>query len=56
MLDRESFEVSLTEQRFRRFGREGGFLTCESNINIKQGFFLVSVFVKGEARSSNELL
>ena len=38
--------VSLAEQRLRRFGKEGGFLTRESN--IKQGFFISSVFVKGD--------
>ena len=38
--------VSLAEQRLRRFGKEGGFLTRESN--IKQGFFILSVFVKGD--------
>ena len=38
---------SLTEQRLRRFGREGGYLTRESN--IQEGFFILSVFVKGEA-------
>ena len=38
--------VSLAEQRLRRFGKEGGFLTRESN--IKQGFFVLSVFVKGD--------
>ena len=38
--------VSLAEQRLRHFGKEGGFLTRESN--IKQGFFILSVFVKGD--------
>ena len=38
--------VSLTEQRLRRFGKEGGFLTRESN--IQPGFYILSVFVKGE--------
>ena len=38
--------VSLAEQRLRCFGKEGGFLTRESN--IKQGFFVLSVFVKGD--------
>ena len=37
---------SLTEQRLRRFGREDGYLTRESN--IQEGFFILSVFVKGE--------
>ena len=39
--------ASLAEQRLRRYGKDGGYLTRESN--IQQGFFILSTFVKGEA-------
>ena len=38
--------ASLAEQRLRRFGKDGGYLARESN--VQPGFFVLSVFVKGE--------
>ena len=38
--------VSLTEQRLKRFGKEGSFLTKESN--IKPVFYVLSIFRTGE--------
>ena len=41
-------EASLAEQRLRRFGKDRGYLERVSN--VQPGFFILSVFVKGEAR------
>ena len=39
-------EASLAEQRLRRFGKDRGYLDRVSN--VQPGFFILSVFVKGE--------
>ena len=42
----ERIGASLAEQKLRQFGKDGGNLARESNVQL--GFFMLSAFVKGE--------
>ena len=42
----DSLGVSLAEERLRKFGQEGGYLTRQSD--VKPGFFILSVIEKGK--------
>ena len=43
---RRTFSASLVEERLRKFGKEGGYLTRKSN--VKPGFFILSFIEKGK--------
>ena len=43
---RKTFSASLVEERLRKFGKKGGYLTRKSN--VKPGFFILSFIEKGK--------